>query len=89
MIKNHANKDISGFFSNKKTVIQFVLSLLVFYIHFRVFSTFEYTTKPLSTLLDALMSLTSVAVPLFFAISGALFYRDYTLNKTLQKWKSR
>ena len=84
-----SNDHKNGYFTNKKTAIQFVLSLFVFYTHFRVFSTFKDTGKPLSTLLDALMAITEVAVPLFFAISGALFYRNYTLSKTLQKWKSR
>ena len=40
---------MNQYFSNKKTSVSFVLSLLVFFIHFRVFSVFDnawmYTKK--------------------------------------------
>ena len=77
------------FFFNKKTVVQFVLSLFVFFIHFQTFSAFSASGKLLSTLFSACSSFTHVAVPLFFLISGALFYRDYTPACTLNKWKNR
>lgn len=78
-----------NYFTNKKTVIQFVLALLVFFIHFRVFSTFKNANGYLSAVLDILLSLTHVAVPLFFFISAALFYRDYRVSVTFDKWKRR
>lgn len=80
---NHA------YFSNKKITVSFVLSLLVFFIHFRLFSAFSDAGSFLSGAFRAIMPLTHVAVPLFFVISGALFYRNYTLAATMQKWKSR
>ena len=83
---NSLQKD---YFSNKKQVLQFVLSLFVFYQHFRVFSIFKDVGIYLSMFLDTIMALTFVAVPLFFAISGALFYRNYNLSLTFKKWKSR
>ena len=41
----------------------------------------------LAVVFDILLSLTIVAVPLFFAISAALFYRNYTLKMTLKNGK--
>jgi len=79
-------KNIS--FSNKKTIVQFTLSLFVFFIHFSVFSVFRGDAQ-LNTVFKLLLIPTRVAVPLFFAISGALFFRNYTLASTLKKWKSR
>lgn len=76
------------YFSNKKTVVQFVLSLYVFFIHFSAFSVFR-SDALLQTFFDLLLPVTHVAVPLFFMISGALFYRNFTLSLTLKKWKSR
>lgn len=77
------------FFYNKKTTVSFVLSLLVFYIHFRIFSVFKNADGIIGYTFDQLLILTKVAVPLFFIISGALFYRNYNWDLTLQKWKSR
>lgn len=82
----HLKRDV--FFSNKKTLVQFVLSLLVFFIHFRVFSAFK-SASVLSDFFGILLTTTHVAVPLFFAISGALFFRGFRLQQTLSKWKSR
>lgn len=78
----------STYFTNKKIVVQFVLSLLVFFIHFSVFSVFGEDPQ-LTQLFGILRMATRVAVPLFFVISGALFFRDYTFYATLKKWKSR
>lgn len=78
----------NAYFSNKKTIVQFVLSLFVFFIHFSVFSVFTHDA-PLNRVFNILLIPTRVAVPLFFVISGALFFRNYTLSATLKKWKSR
>lgn len=36
-----------------------------------------------------IIALAEIAVPLFFIISGVLFYRNYTYKKTISKYKSR
>lgn len=79
----------NAYFINKKTIVSYILSLLVFFIHFRVFSAFKDINGFLGYLLDQLLLLTKVAVPLFFIISGALFYRNYNWAVTTNKWKSR
>ncbi|MBE6960481.1 MAG: acyltransferase [Ruminococcaceae bacterium] len=80
--------DKAKFFTHKKTIVQFILSLFVFFIHFSVFSVFRDAAQ-INRVFDILRIPTRVAVPLFFIISGALFYRNYTLPATLDKWKSR
>lgn len=76
------------YFTNKKIIVQFILSLFVFFIHFSVFSVFS-NDAPLNRVFNVLLIPTQVAVPLFFLISGALFYRNYTFGATLKKWKNR
>lgn len=77
------------YFTNKKLYVSFTLSLLVFFIHFYEFSTFSTVESITRGILYSVRTLTHVAVPLFFVISGALFYRNYTLAMTAQKWKNR
>ena len=77
------------FFQNKKNAVSFVLSLLVFFIHFQVFSVFKDADGMLRRSLDLLLIPAEVAVPLFFLISGVMFYRDYTWKSTARKWKNR
>ena len=83
-MSTHKNK----FFTNKKIFVQFVLSVFVFFIHFAVFSVFR-GDAPMQRVFNILLKPTQVAVPLFFVISGVLFYRNYTLTATLKKWKNR
>lgn len=80
-------------FFNKKTVVSFFLSMLVVLIHNHSFDGYVYTGV-LGTILkylgDFLTSgITGVAIRMFFVISGALFYRNYTYKETLGKYKSR
>lgn len=73
---------------NKKNIVSFVLSIFVFFIHFRTFSVFS-SSKILGEFFSFLLPITHVAVPLFFMISAIFFYRDYYFEVTLQKWKRR
>lgn len=73
---------------NKKKIVSFVLSLFVFFIHFRTFSVFS-SSRILERIFSFLLPITHVAVPLFFMISAIFFYRDYCFEVTLQKWKRR
>lgn len=82
-------KTPNTYFQNKKTIVSFVLSIFVFYIHFHVFSVYKNAGGYLGFAFKQLLIVTKVAVPLFFVISGALFYRNYTLNLTGQKYINR
>lgn len=80
-------------FFNKKTVVSFFLSILVVFTHIHSFDSYDYN----GALGDGLQffgnlitsGITGVAIRLFFVISGVLFYRNYTYNQTLKKYKSR
>ena len=80
-------------FFNKKTVVSFVLSILVVLIHLK--ATNNYTLDgALGTAINSFSNImcnciTPVAIRLFFIISGVLFYRNYTYKATLEKYKSR
>ncbi len=83
------------YFTAKKTRITFILSVLVFILHLGIVD--KYANMPGNALWYNiaycfdwfLRTFATIAVPLFFIISGALFYRDYTQQKYLKKLKNR
>lgn len=85
-------KETSDYFTVKKIRVTFILSILVFTIH--ISSLFNYNlNNELGRMLIEIQKLINafarVAVPLFLVISGALFYRNYSYDKTVSKWKAR
>ena len=83
--------DVSVF--HKKTVVTFFLSLLVVLLHVTSFEGYNYQ-GPLGNIISFFgdfitAGVTSVAIRLFFLISGVLFYRNYTYKTTAKKLKSR
>lgn len=80
----------SGYFGNKKTIVTYVLSVLIFWIHISTFYNYRPYPLPLHIFVGFVQFIfTRVAVPLFFIISGALFYRNYTPQVYGRKLKSR
>ncbi len=81
------------FFTYKKTRISFVLSILVFIIHISTLANYDmkvnFFGRSFEFVAVCLKAIAEVAVPLFFIISAALFFRDYTYSKTIKKLKSR
>lgn len=72
----------------------FVLCVLVCMIHNSTSSYFEYNGRCLDDvshyiLQNIVPNIYTVAVPSFFILSAYLFYRNYTIDKTLEKYKSR
>lgn len=88
------SKNLNSFF-HKKTVVTFFLSILVVMIHVNSFALYKIDNNLLSgQVLNVVRlvlesNLTSVAIRLFFLISGVLFYRNYTYKDTFKKYKSR
>lgn len=79
-----------SYFGNKKILVTYVLSVLVFWIHISTFYNYGPYPPALDVFIIFIQSVTSrVAVPLFFILSGALFYRNYTPGSYGQKLKSR
>lgn len=84
------------YFWKKKTIVSFVLALLVIFIH--TSSTSQYilqlpdsSAKDIVILADHLWTdtLPRVAVPLFFVLSGATFFRDYHPGMYRAKLRAR
>ena len=87
------NGDMSENVYNRLNFIAALCAIFVVYIHSDNTTQYELCgwigeiTKFIEGILAS--SIISVAVPLFFLISGLLFFRDYNLNKVLSKYKSR
>jgi len=82
-----------SYFWNKKMIVSYFLSVLVFWIHCSSFANYDNNIAcvQFGSFLFA-STINRIAVPLFFIISGALFYRDYTdakyKDKLLRRVKS-
>ena len=85
MIKQRTYETIG--FSNKITLIQFILSVAIVYQHtqWRYSGGIIFINK----IHEFLFYLFEAAVPMFFMISGYLFYRTFSIEKTKEKLKSR
>ena len=81
--KKQKNEPIS--FTKKVTVIQFVLSILVVYQH----TQYRYSGEIFGKIQQFLFYLIQAAVPMFFMISGYLFYRIFKPENTKEKLLSR
>lgn len=84
------------YFSNKKTYVSFILSVIVLYIHANNIHYFGEQSIKYTSFLETIVSgyIGDTVVPTFFIISGFLFYRNIDLNiaimpQILKKWKSR
>lgn len=71
-----------------------VLCMLVVLIHDHVPQYYDYGSNSINNffhyvLMEIIPKITSIAVPSFFILSGFLFFRNYKIELTLQKYKSR
>ena len=82
-MQNKKNGPIS--FTKKATVIQFILSILVVYQH----TQYRYSGVVFGEIQRFLFYLIQAAVPMFFMISGYLFYRTFKPENTKEKLLSR
>ena len=72
----------SDYFTCKKTRVTFLLSVMVLLLHISTLANYTLDSEMGKLLLifdDVIHAACEVAVPLFFVISGVLFYRNYTL----------
>ena len=81
-------------FWKKKQILTYFLSILVFFIHISSFTYYKNADGNLSACNFVLSTLSDrtlarCAVPLYFILSGALFFRDYSNKVYLKKLKSR
>ena len=74
---------------HKITYIQFALSLMVIMIHTYNVDVYHIDGTVFAYFEREISCLSRSAVPTFFAISGFLFFRNYSISQTLNKWKRR
>ena len=77
------------YFWKKKTIVSYVLSILVLWIHSSPAFVGYSTDSGLVALVQTLFTRTlcPVAVPMFFLLSGAVFFRNYSPQKYAEKMK--
>lgn len=83
-----------NYFWKKKTIISYFLCILVFWIHISSFNNYKFDDSVCSRVywyIDVFLTkiITPVAVPLFFIISGVLFFRNYNSDCYIKKLKTR
>lgn len=83
-----------GRFWKKKAAATFLMSVLIFFIHLSTFYNYPDTGNLMSSVNRLLAhtfkeGFTRFVVPLYFIISGALFYRDYSNDRYVGKLKTR
>lgn len=78
------------FFEQKITTMNFVLALLVMFIHSENTSLYG-STLSLASCIEKFISITlgDLAVPLFYMISSYLFYRNYDSSQISKKYQRR
>ena len=77
-------------FDNKLIWIKFVLAFSVVVLHVINFGpAFSTDNSYIQMLWDGVSNIANIAVPCFFAISGFLFYYNFSWNKLIGKWKRR
>lgn len=74
------NTDLNNYWK-KKTIVSFILSIFVLFIHMSSFSQYAYQDTSAYALINFVKIFTKdsfarIAVPLFFIISGATLFRN-------------
>lgn len=80
---------------NKFTMLSFLCSVLVIYIHTFNLGTYQIDGNSLGVgkavyeIESYMNAMIRFAVPMFFIISGLLFFRTFEMKNLFSKWKSR
>ena len=83
-----------SYFWQKKTILSFLLVILVIIIHNSTIFQYDIPASPLTTFTIFIHNffaygLGSIAVPFFFLVSGIAFFRNYTTKSYHHKLRSR
>lgn len=77
-------------FSNKKIITSYFLCILVFWIHCSSFANYEIHSTIINSIRFLIQDVIAlVAVPLFFVISGVMYFATYNPKVYLQKLRRR
>lgn len=89
---NHYSEQFSR---NKVTILSFFCSIMVIYIHSYNLTTYNINSssygfsKIVFEIENFGNNITTIAVPMFFFISGFLFFRTFEIHQLLCKWNRR
>ena len=81
--------DTEGYFSNKVTFLNVILTVMVVVLHAKTPERFGLPLDWGNPLIYVITAFTRMAVPSFFFISGMLLFRGYTAQTLPRKLKSR
>ena len=76
-------------YSNKITYLSFILSVLIIVRHAVNIEVYGITSGGLYLVERFFTEFTDLMVPMFFALSGYLFFQDFEYSKLKEKWKRR
>lgn len=76
-------------YRNKITYLSFILSALIVVRHAVNIEVYEITRGALYWIERFFTEFTDLMVPMFFAMSGYLFFQDFEYSKLKDKWKRR
>lgn len=94
-MKSNSSYSSEQHFQNKITLLTFFCSFLVIWIHTFNLETYGITDSMLGIArivywIETFWSkVTAIAVPMFFLISGFLFYRTFSMENLWEKYKTR
>lgn len=94
ILKNNKKNDEHSI-RNKFTILSFICSIFVIYIHTYNLETYGIAgesdgfEKFVYFVENYFHKVNQIAVPMFFIISGLLFFRTFEINRLFEKWKSR
>jgi len=79
-----------SYFWNKKIIVSYCLSILVFWLHCSTFANYDNSSIVVQFFSFLFKNtINTIAVPLFFILSGMAFYRNYSDDKYVSKITSR
>ncbi len=80
-------------FSNKIVSVSFILACMIVYLHANNTRNYAYEYTIFGNIVIFIQRvmdyLQRVCVPMFFTISGYLFFRNFSINKIMEKYKRR
>lgn len=83
-------RDVDSYFWRKKTILYYVMAVLVFLLHCSALSNYAVQSDVVAAVDEFItFRICQVAVPMFFALSGMLFFRNYKPEDYLKKLKKR
>lgn len=89
-IRPAAASAVGDYFWRKKTILYYAMAVLVFLLHCSALAPYSSQSETVAAVDEFItFRICQVAVPMFFALSGMLFFRNYKPEDYLKKLKKR